>query len=106
AQMFTEQMLGQIKQTGAAGKVCNAVWICEQQVRSLCDFAILVGRKPQGSMMVASFQDGVDLKSVPAEDSEATSQQLVDINEETNCVAHDLAEYMVFSPKCTDQATD
>ena len=55
AKMFAEKMLGQkliTKQTGEAGKVCNAVYICERKyVRREFYFAILMDRANQVSTM-------------------------------------------------------
>ena len=46
--MFADQMLGHklvTKQTGAAGKICNAVYICERKyVRREYYFAVLMDR--------------------------------------------------------------
>ncbi|KAG0285934.1 beta' subunit [Linnemannia gamsii] len=111
AQMFAEQMLGYklvTKQTGAGGKVCNSVYICERQyVRREYYFAVLMDRKSQGPVMVASSQGGVDIESVAAENPEAILQLPIDINKGTDRAAvRDLAERMGFTPKCVDQATD
>ena len=48
ARMFADKMLGHklvTKQTGAAGKICNAVYICERKyVRREYYFAVLMDR--------------------------------------------------------------
>ncbi|KAG0035995.1 beta' subunit [Podila clonocystis] len=111
AQMFAEQMLGHklvTKQTGAGGKICNSVYICERQyVRREYYFAVLMDRKSQGPVMVASSQGGVDIESVAAENPEAILQLPIDINKGVDRAAvRDLAERMGFTPKCVDQATD
>ncbi|KAF9132047.1 beta' subunit [Mortierella sp. 14UC] len=111
AQMFAEKMLGHMlvtKQTGAAGKICNSVYICERQyVRREYYFAVLMDRKSQGPVMVASSQGGVDIESVAAENPEAILQLPIDINKGVNRAAvRDLAERMGFTLKCVDQATD
>ncbi|KAF8944060.1 Succinate--CoA ligase [ADP-forming] subunit beta, mitochondrial [Haplosporangium gracile] len=111
AKMFADQMLGHklvTKQTGAAGKICNAVYICERKyVRREYYFAVLMDRKSQGPVMVASSQGGVDIESVAAENPEAILQLPIDINTGVDRAAvRDLAERMGFTPKCVDQATD
>ncbi|KAG0224870.1 Succinate--CoA ligase [ADP-forming] subunit beta, mitochondrial [Actinomortierella wolfii] len=111
AQMFADQMLGHklvTKQTGAAGKICNAVYICERKyVRREYYFAILMDRKSQGPVMVASSQGGVDIESVAAENPDAILQLPIDINKGADRAAvRDLAERMGFTPKCVDDATD
>lgn len=111
AQMFAEKMLGHklvTKQTGAAGKVCNSVYICERKyVRREYYFAVLMDRKSQGPVMVASSQGGVDIESVAAENPDAILQLPVDINKGADRAAvRDLAERMGFTPKCVDKATD
>ncbi|KAF8926543.1 ATP-grasp domain-containing protein [Dissophora ornata] len=111
AKMFADQMLGHklvTKQTGAAGKICNSVYICERKyVRREYYFAVLMDRKSQGPVMVASSQGGVDIESVAAENPEAILQLPIDINKGVDRAAvRDLAERMGFTPKCVDQATD
>ncbi|KAG0212475.1 Succinate--CoA ligase [ADP-forming] subunit beta, mitochondrial [Mortierella sp. GBA30] len=111
AKMFADQMLGHklvTKQTGAAGKICNAVYICERKyVRREYYFAVLMDRKSEGPVMVASSQGGVDIESVAAENPEAILQLPIDINKGVDRAAvRDLAERMGFTPKCVDQATD
>src|SRR5436305_8041217 len=68
-------MIGQkliTKQTGAAGKPCNAVYICEKlYIRREYYLAILMDRATQGPMIVASSQGGVDIETVAAESPEA-----------------------------------
>ncbi|KAG0343443.1 beta' subunit [Podila humilis] len=111
AQMFAEQMLGHklvTKQTGAGGKICNSVYICERQyVRREYYFAVLMDRKSQGPVMVASSQGGVDIESVAAENPEAILQLPIDINKGIDRAAvRDLAERMGFTPRCINQAAD
>jgi succinyl-CoA synthetase beta subunit len=56
ARMFAEKMLGHhlvTKQTGAAGKVCNTVYICERKfVRREYYFAILMDRGSQVRFLI------------------------------------------------------
>ncbi|KAF9150791.1 hypothetical protein BG015_007397 [Linnemannia schmuckeri] len=116
-QMFAEKMPGHklvTKQTGAAEKVCNSVYICEHQyvrrehqyVRREHYFAVLMDCKSQGLVMVTSSQGGVDIESVAAENPEAILQLPIDINKGADHGAvRDLAERMGFTSKCVDQAT-
>ncbi|KAF9364292.1 Succinate--CoA ligase [ADP-forming] subunit beta, mitochondrial [Mortierella sp. NVP85] len=111
AKMFADQMLGHklvTKQTGAAGKICNAVYICERKyVRREYYFAVLMDRKSQGPVMVASSQGGVDIEAVAAENPDAILQLPIDINKGVDRAAvRGLAERLGFTPKCVDQATD
>ncbi|KAG0237186.1 ATP-grasp domain-containing protein [Mortierella sp. GBAus27b] len=111
AKMFADQMLGHklvTKQTGAAGKICNAVYICERKyVRREYYFAVLMDRKSQGPVMVASSQGGVDIEAVAAENPEAILQLPIDINKGVDRAAvRDLAVRLGFTPRCVDQATD
>ncbi|KAF9547344.1 beta' subunit [Mortierella hygrophila] len=111
AQMFAGMMIGHklvTKQTGAAGKVCNSVYICERQfVRREYYFAVLMDRKSQGPVMVASSQGGVDIESVATENPEAILQLPIDINKGAGrAAAKDLAKRIGFTPKCVDQAID
>ncbi|KAF9100989.1 hypothetical protein BGX29_006095 [Mortierella sp. GBA35] len=96
------------KQTDAAGKICNSVYICERQyVRREYYFAVLMDRKSQSPVMVASSQGGTDIESVAAESPEAILQLPIDINKGADRAAvRDLAGRIGFTPKCVDQATD
>src|SRR5271154_5089854 len=75
AKLFASQMIGQkliTKQTGAAGKPCNAVYICEKlYIRREYYLAILMDRVTQGPMIVGSSQGGVDIETVAAENPQA-----------------------------------
>jgi succinyl-CoA synthetase beta subunit len=109
--MFADQMLGHklvTKQTGAAGKICNAVYICERKyVRREYYFAVLMDRASQGPVMVASSQGGVDIEAVAAENPDAILQLPIDINKGVDRAAvRNLAERLGFTPKCVDPATD
>ena len=96
------------KQTGAARKVCNSVYIYERQyVRREYYFVVLMDRKSQGPVMVASSQGGVDIESIAAENPEAILQLPININKGADRAAvRDLAERMEITPKCVDRATD
>lgn len=111
AKMFAQQMLGHkliTKQTGAAGKICNTVYICERKyVRREFYFAILMDRATKGPMVVASSQGGVDIESVAAENPEAIIKVPVDIDQGLQPeVARDLATKLGFSKKSVKDAAD
>ncbi|KAF9427817.1 Succinate--CoA ligase [ADP-forming] subunit beta, mitochondrial, partial [Entomortierella beljakovae] len=111
AQVLAEQMIGHklvTKQTGAGGKICNSVYICEREyVRREYYFAVLMDRKSQGPVMVASSQGGVDIEGVAAESPEAILTLPIDINQgaDRNAVRN-LAVKMGFTRKCVEEATD
>jgi succinyl-CoA synthetase beta subunit len=104
-------MIGQkliTKQTGAAGKPCNAVYICEKlYIRREYYLAILMDRSTKGPMIVASSQGGVDIETVAAESPEAILTLPVNIAEGlTREAALGLAKRMDFSPQCVEKAAD
>ncbi|KAL1922752.1 uncharacterized protein VTP21DRAFT_9128 [Calcarisporiella thermophila] len=111
AKELASKMLGHrliTKQTGAQGKLCNAVYICERKyARREYYFAILMDRKTQRPVIVASSQGGVDIEGVAAENPEAILTLPVDINTGLRPEdARDLAKRLGFSPKGIDQAAD
>ena len=75
AKMFADQMIGHkliTKQTGAAGRLCNAVFIVERKfARREFYLAILMDRGSQGPVIVASSQGGMDIETVAKENPEA-----------------------------------
>ncbi|KAJ1649985.1 succinate--CoA ligase beta chain [Dispira simplex] len=111
ARSLAEKMLGHTlvtKQTGAAGKMCNAVYVVERKyVRREFYFAILMDRKSQGPVIVASSQGGVDIESVAAENPEAIHKLPVDLKQGLQRKdAVQLAEQMGFSKQCVEDAVD
>lgn len=96
------------KQTGADGKPCNAVYICERKyARNEYYFAILLDRKSAGPVIVASSQGGVDIEGVAATNPEAIITVPIDAKEGlTKEKALDLAKKMGFTPKGQEQAAD
>jgi len=104
-------MIGQkliTKQTGAAGKPCNAVYICEKlYIRREYYLAILMDRVTQGPIIVASSQGGVDIETVAAENPSAILTLPVNIIDGLSREdALDLAHRMEFSPQCVEEAAD
>jgi succinyl-CoA synthetase beta subunit len=111
AKLFASQMIGQklvTKQTGAAGKPCNAVYICEKlYIRREYYLAILMDRVTQGPMIVGSSQGGVDIETVAAENPEAILTLPVNIADGLPREdALDFAKRMDFAPQCADEAAD
>jgi len=111
AEMFAERMLGQnlvTKQTGAAGKLCDMVYIVEREyLRREYYFAILMDRKTSGPVLVASSQGGMDIETVAAENPSAIITHSVDIHKGLlHKDAVELAKKIGFSPNCVEEAAD
>ena len=96
------------KQTGAGGKPCNAVYICERKyARNEYYFAILMDRKAAGPVVVASSEGGVDIETVAKENPDAIVTMPVDIKTGlTKEQATELATRVGFSPVAIDSAAD
>ena len=108
---FATQMLGHkliTKQTGAAGKPCNKVFIVEKlQINKEYYFAILNDRKHQGPVLIASSEGGMDIETVAATNPKAIVTQPIDIHKGlTDSVARDVATKIGFSGNGIDQAAD
>jgi len=75
AQDFASQMIGSkliTKQTGAGGRVCNAVMLAERrQPAHEYYVAVLNDRVTQGVVLVASAQGGMNIEEVAAKDPSA-----------------------------------
>ena len=111
AKLFASQMIGQkliTKQTGPAGKICNAVYVCEKKyIRREYYLAILMDRATQGPVIVASSQGGVDIETVAAENPKAILTLPVNIADGLQREeAVDLAKRMDFAPQCLEEAAD
>eukprot|EP00127_Corallochytrium_limacisporum_P004703 Clim_evm57s172 gene=Clim_evmTU57s172 len=109
ARMYAEKMLGQklfTKQTGAQGRICNEVYICERlYVRREYYFALLMDRVTNGPVVVASAQGGVDIESVAAENPEAIITEPIDLKTGmTEDQARGVAERMGFTPASISSA--
>eukprot|EP00128_Syssomonas_multiformis_P010934 Colp12_sorted_trinity150504_noHs@28879 len=109
AKMYAEKMLGYkliTKQTGAEGRICNDVYICERlYARREYYFAILMDRRANGPVIVASAQGGVDIESVAAENPDAIITEPVDINKGLSAEqARKVAQQMGFTPGSVDAA--
>ena len=107
--MFADQMIGHklvTKQTGARGRLCNAVYICERKfARREFYLAILMDRQSQCPVIVASSQGGMDIETVAKESSDAIMTTVVDINKGvTDDMARDIASNLGFSEQCIEDA--
>jgi len=111
ARMFADQMIGHklvTKQTGAAGRLCNAVYICERKfARREFYLAILMDRASQGPVIVASSQGGMDIETVAKESPDAIITTYIDIHKGvTDDVARNIATELGFSEQCIEDAKD
>jgi succinyl-CoA synthetase beta subunit len=109
--MFADKMLGHkliTKQTGAGGRICNAVYVVERMfARREYYFAILLDRVTQGPVIIASSQGGVDIEGVAAENPDAIITKSVPLHAGlTKEAATEIAEKMGFNPKAIPQAAD
>ena len=109
--MFADQMIGHklvTKQTGAKGRLCNAVYICERKfARREFYLAILMDRASQSPVIVASSQGGMDIETVAKETPDAIITTKVDINTGvTDEMARNIATELGFSEQCIEEAKD
>ena len=107
--MFAAQMIGHkliTKQTGAAGRLCNAVYICERKfARREFYLAILMDRQSQCPVIVASSQGGMDIETVAKESPEAIITTRIDIHKGvTDEMARNIATDLGFSEQCIEDA--
>ncbi|KAK8039129.1 hypothetical protein PG993_007540 [Apiospora rasikravindrae] len=111
AKMFADQMIGHkliTKQTGAAGRLCNSVYICERKfARREFYLAILMDRGNQSPVIVSSSQGGMDIEGVAKENPDAINTTYIDINVGvTDEMARDIATKLGFSEQCIEDAKD
>ncbi|KAI1318072.1 beta subunit of gdp-forming succinate-CoA ligase [Xylariaceae sp. FL0255] len=111
AKMFAEQMIGHkliTKQTGAGGRLCSSVYICERKfARREFYLAILMDRASQGPVIVSSSQGGMDIETVAKENPDAIITTYIDINKGvTDDIARDIATKLGFSEQCIEDAKD
>ncbi|KAL8364986.1 hypothetical protein RB595_004006 [Gaeumannomyces hyphopodioides] len=111
AKMFADQMIGHkliTKQTGAGGRLCNAVYICERKfARREFYLAVLMDRASQGPVIVSSSQGGMDIEGVAKENPDAITTTYIDINKGvTDDVARGIARDLGFSEQCIEEAKD
>ncbi|KAK9323408.1 succinate--CoA ligase [Lipomyces orientalis] len=111
AKIYAEQMLGHkliTKQTGAAGKLCTAVYVVEREfVRREAYLAILLDRTTRGPVIVASSQGGMDIETVAKETPDAIFSTPIDIHTGvTDEIATKVAEALGFSAAATKEAAE
>lgn len=111
AKMFAEEMIGHkliTKQTGAQGRLCNSVYICERKfARREFYLAVLMDRASQGPVIVSSSQGGMDIEGVAKEHPDAIHTTYVDINVGvTDDMARGIATKLGFSEQCIEEAKD
>ena len=96
------------KQTGARGRLCNAVYICERKfARREFYLAILMDRASQSPVIVASSQGGMDIETVAKETPDAIITTRVDIKTGvTDDMARNIATELGFSEQCIEEAKD
>ncbi|KAL9617490.1 MAG: hypothetical protein Q9160_007701 [Pyrenula sp. 1 TL-2023] len=109
AKMFASQMIGHkliTKQTGARGRICGSVYICERKfARREFYLAILMDRQSQSPVIVASSQGGMDIEAVAKETPEAIQTTIVDIKKGvTDDMARGIAQKLGFSEQCIEDA--
>ncbi|KIV90392.1 hypothetical protein PV10_07701 [Exophiala mesophila] len=109
AKMFASQMIGHnlvTKQTGARGRICNSVYICERKfARREFYLAILMDRSTQAPVIVASAQGGMDIETVAKESPDAIITTNIDINQGvTDDIARKIATEIGFSEQCIEDA--
>jgi len=111
ARILAEQMIGHkliTKQTGAAGRLCNSVYIVERKfARREFYLAILMDRQSQGPVIIASSQGGMDIETVAKESPDAIITTTVDIHKGVSDeMARGIAEKIGFSEQCIEDAKD
>ncbi|CAN8103950.1 unnamed protein product [Discula destructiva] len=111
AKLLAENMIGHnliTKQTGANGRLCSSVYICERKfARREFYLAVLMDRASQGPVIVSSSQGGMDIEGVAKENPDAITTTYVDINVGvTDEMATDIATKLGFSEQCIDEAKD
>lgn len=96
------------KQTGAAGRLCNSVFIVDRKfARREFYLAILMDRASQGPVIVASSQGGMDIETVAKEHPEAIITTPIDIHKGvTDDIARNIATELGFSEQCIEDAKD
>lgn len=109
AKMFAGQMIGHkliTKQTGAKGRLCSSVYICERKfARREFYLAILMDRQTQSPVIVSSSQGGMDIEAIAKESPDAINTTPIDINVGvTDEIARKIATDLGFSEQCIEDA--
>lgn len=111
AKLLAENMIGHkliTKQTGAGGRLCSSVYICERKfARREFYLAVLMDRASQGPVIVSSSQGGMDIEGVAKENPDAIHTTYIDINVGvTDEMALDIANKLGFSEQCIPEAKE
>ncbi|KAL9715775.1 succinate--CoA ligase beta chain [Leucoagaricus gongylophorus] len=112
AKDFAAQMIGSkliTKQTGAGGRICNAVMLAERREPAHEYYvAVLNDRKSQGVVLVTSAQGGMNIEEVAAKDPSAIITTPIDFEKGlSNAEAVEVAKKLGFSDSDTqNQAAD
>ncbi|GAB1600416.1 succinate--CoA ligase [ADP-forming] subunit beta, mitochondrial-like [Argonauta hians] len=111
ARKLAAQMIGSkliTKQTGAAGRICNSVMVCERLYsRREYYFAIAMERAYSGPVMVSSMQGGMAIEDVARDNPEAILKEPIDINTgltKEQCL--EMAKKLGMAGKSVDQVVD
>jgi len=109
AKQVASQMIGETlitKQTGAGGRPCNSVYVCERSyIRREFYFALTLDAISKGPVIVASEQGGMDIEGVAAENPKAILKYPVDMKTGlTDELATQVAKDIGFSPKSIPDA--
>ncbi|GAA5857375.1 hypothetical protein JCM8547_002250 [Rhodosporidiobolus lusitaniae] len=111
AEKYAEQMIGKkliTKQTGAAGRICNAIMLAERrQPTHEYYVAILNDRGLGGPALVASRQGGMNIEDVARDDPSAIITTPIPFEEGlSNELSLEIAEKLGFKPESRQQAAD
>ncbi|CEL98573.1 unnamed protein product [Vitrella brassicaformis CCMP3155] len=106
---IAKKMLGNTlvtKQTGEAGKPCNAIFVCERlYLRREKYFAILMDRSSGGPLMIGSAVGGTSIEDIAAKDPTAIVKMPIDITVGlSEAQAREFAEKLAFEGDRVDQA--
>lgn len=109
AKQLAEKMIGHnliTKQTGANGRPCNSVYICERKfARREFYLAILMDRASAAPVIVSSSQGGMDIETVAKENPEAIKTTRINIHEGvTDKIAREISKDLGFSERCIEDA--
>ncbi|KHJ34140.1 putative succinyl- ligase beta-chain [Erysiphe necator] len=109
AKPIAEKMIGHnliTKQTGAKGRPCNSVYICERKFsRREFYLAILMDRASASPIIVSSSQGGMDIETVAKESPEAIKKTRINLHEGvTDDIAREIAKDLGFSERCIGDA--
>jgi succinyl-CoA synthetase beta subunit len=109
AKDLAEKMIGHkliTKQTGAAGKLVTAVYVVERKYAlQEAYLSIVMDRKNQSTMVIASSQGGMDIEGVAKKDPNAIKTYPVDIDAGINdSLATEIASQLGFTADAVPKA--